>query len=208
MRNLNILQLDCIFEEDLLHFLDNTKILKKLSNITKFFIHAPPICNGYKDKRFDKNIDNILELSKKINSDKLIVHAVISRKPVTKKLLIEAKQYIDNLPYKIRTQISIESGFSLIFPQTIDQINVFKDVDLTLDISHAFFNGGIKNILELAEIFNPKIYHLSDCNPPKMHLPIGEGIINFSEIKPILKGALIFEIIPLNELQNSIEGIL
>jgi sugar phosphate isomerase/epimerase len=68
----------------------------------------------------------------------------------------------------------------------------FPNVNLTLDIGHAFLSGGIENALEFIQAFGKRIRHVhvnDNFGKEDSHLPLGVGLIDFRRILKELHGS-------------------
>lgn len=70
------------------------------------------------------------------------------------------------------------------FSQLLSKV---KDLHATLDIGHAYMNGGMPALKEFAAIKQVDHLHILDATRDSDHLPLGEGAISFSQLADMLK---------------------
>lgn len=184
---------------------DNIKSIKKWK--------IPVIFHGAFDiNDFDEFEDDFIKLLLKLKHKEVILHPMIKKEKVNKKtdkILLEKvlsfcsklnelniKVYVENNHVKMKTFYTLKQW------KTFFELAP-KNTELLIDLVHVMFCNDYKFLKKLIEIKYPKAIHIADTKkgmkgPKHLHLPIGEGIINFDKIfNKLLKdfdGLIIMEI--------------
>ena len=156
--------------------------------------------------------DDLIDKLKYLGHKELIIHPVLKSKPVNKR---NSQLLADNL-IAFCNELN-ELGITVYVENNHDHMQVFytleqwkyffskapSNVELLIDIVHILFCNDYDLLREMIKIKYPKALHVADTikgmiGPKHLHLPIGDGIVDFNLIfNDILKdfdGIIVIEI--------------
>ena len=190
---------------DALYELNPIKILKK--SPIKSIVHALFDINDF-DCYEDDLINKLIEL----NHEELILHPVIKTVDINKKSIKELEEKVLKLLHKLdklNIRVYIENNHNdMQCFYTPEQWKKFfkkapKNTEFLIDIVHVLYNDDYDLLKKLISVKRPKALHIADTIKGKvgkkhLHLPIGDGMINFekifNEILPNYDDLIILEI--------------
>lgn len=160
------------------------------NNITSI-IHAAFDIGDFED--FEEDLINKLI---KLNHKELILHPMIKTKEVNKDTIKELEDKVLNLLNKLdklNITVYVENNHKDMkcFYTLTQWKNFFKkapkNTEFLLDIVHVLYKDDYDYIEKLVKIKRPKALHIADTIKGKvgrkhLHIPIGEGIIDFDKI--------------------------
>ena len=190
---------------DLVYENNQIEAIKK-SNI-KTILHGSFDIND-----FDEYADDFIKTLIKLKHKETIIHPMIKTEKINrvtnKKLVDKVLNLCNKLNEKGITVYVENNHVKMKTFYTLEQWKYFwskapKNTEFLLDIVHVLFNDDYDYMRELIKIKYPKCLHIADTKKglvgkKHLHLPIGEGIIDFNIIfNDILKdfnGIIILEI--------------
>lgn len=181
--------IDAIYVDDVIESINKCKI--------QTILHGAFDINDFDDYSNDF-IDTLL----KLNHKEVIIHPMIKTMDVnekTDKLLVKKLLKLCNKLDKLNIRVYIENNhFHMQTFYTIDQWKYFwerapKNTEFLLDIVHVLYHDDYEYMKELVKVKFPKALHIADTkkgrvNNKHLHIPIGDGIIDFKKVFKILKG--------------------
>lgn len=193
-----------------LHYLESAEALMSYS--TKFSIHAPSrgtniasLLEPIRQASVDV-IARCIRIAAEVNAG-VVVHpgyfAWAEERVKAEKQLRTSLSDLSNIGKEFSVQYLVENmgNWDYFFLKTPDELPLIGDTPFALDVGHAHQNHCLEEFLGVPASH----YHLHDNNGKEdLHLPIGEGTIDF---KPVIKAVQKNGIIPVIEVAT-MEGVL